>query len=619
MEPKLQQAFINGVERLNVWADILDQINVFPVPDSDTGTNLVVSLTPLRQINGNSSQVITRLLESACGNSGNIAARFFSGMLTVKSLKQLEQACQLGRDFAWKAVQDPRQGTMLTIFDSLIEVLGQESGQYYHAGQISFENNSKDKILDHLKKSVLSTKNILPQLKQANVVDSGALGMFIFFEGFFNSISGNEHLFQPLTKTFKGSLNISPGYLEKYLRSPGKNLQAYCVNALVKSSIRSGSRPGFDIDCLSGYGESIVISSDDELLKIHAHTNDTHALRKKIETLGKILEWSEESLVNTNKIPSGHAKAEPVPVQGSISLQDFDPKQFHIMTDAAGSFPARLAKQLGITILNSYILSGNKALPENCFDPSELYRIMKKGEKVSTSQASVFERHQHYQKLISQYQNVLYLCVGSVYTGNYNTASAWKQENDLHNKMTIIDTGAASGRLGVIALMCARYLYYTNPGAAKNQEDIIKFAENAISHCEEYVFLDRLKYLAASGRMSKTGALFGDILHMKPVISPLAEGAKKVGMVKNKDSQVKFALDRLSKKNKKESQCFILIQYTDNKKWVKDIVMHQIKKSFPNSEIILCPLSLTSGVHMGPGTWSISFLPGSFLPGNYTC
>ncbi|MDM8536688.1 DegV family protein [Desulfobacterales bacterium HSG17] len=599
MKTSLHHSFIKGVERLSVWEDLLDRINVFPVADKDTGRNLVISLSPLRQINGTNEDIIKKLLESACGNSGNIAARFFSGFLTATSPEQILQASILGRESALKAILDPKPGTMLTVFDALIEILEKEKN--------ITDKKVSDKIITHLKNAVLSTRELLPELKQAGVVDSGALGMFIFFEGFFKSIAENDSVFPSIIETFKNSLKISPEYFNN---SSDEKESGYCINALIKSSFNLEKTP----DILSGYGESIIVSSEDEHLKIHAHTNNIKKLKEKLETLGEIVNWSEENMSN-NANSSDQVKSFPFQYQlNNISGPSSD--RFHIMTDAAGSFPRKQARELGVTLLDSYIVAGNNALPESHFDPSNLYRIMKKGKQVSTSQASVFERHQHYQKAINQYQKVLYLCTGSVYTGNYNAAVAWKQENDPENQMAVIDTGAASGRLGVIAIMCARYLSnFENTGvdnSGNNSGDLIKFAENVIEHCEEYVFLDRLQYLAASGRLSKTGAFFGDFFNMKPVISPLAEGAKKVGMVKNQDSQIKFALDKLERKITNESSPFIMIEYTDNEQWIKNTVQKQVQNHYPKAELFICPLSLTSGVHMGPGTWSIAFLPEAF-------
>ena len=174
---------------------------------------------------------------------------------------------------------------------------------------------------------------------------------------------------------------------------------------------------------------------------------------------------------------------------------------------------------------------------------------MRQGVKVSTSQASVYERHQFYESVLNRFEKVLYLCVGSVFTGNYNVAMEWKKKHDPQNRILVIDTGAASGRLGTIALAAARYLAETN-----DMEKTFAFAQKAVQTCEEYVFLDKLQYLAAGGRLSKTSAFFGDMLKMKPVISPQPEGAKKVGVVRNQEDQLKMAEERLAASLQRNSQ-----------------------------------------------------------------
>jgi DegV family protein with EDD domain len=236
--------------------------------------------------------------------------------------------------------------------------------------------------------------------------------------------------------------------------------------------------------------------------------------------------------------------------------------------------------------------------------PDELYAAMRRGGKVSTSQASVYERHQSYQSILERYHRVLYLCVGSVFTGNYAVALEWKKMNDPLNRFTVIDTGAASGRLGLPVVATARYALET-----RDPEAVIRFAREAAARCREYVFLDKLHYLAAGGRLSHTGAFFGDMLHMKPVISPLPEGAKKVGVVRNQAEQLSFALEKLKSSLAQDDKALIMLEYTDNMVWVTETVKPEIARSHPGAEIILHAMSLTSGAHMGPGTWAVAFLP----------
>jgi len=136
---------------------------------------------------------------------------------------------------------------------------------------------------------------------------------------------------------------------------------------------------------------------------------------------------------------------------------------------------------------------------------------------------------------------------------------------------------------------------------------VITFAKDNIQHCHEYIFLDRLCYLASGGRLSKTGAFFGDMLRMKPVISPTADGAKKVGIARNNSEQLAFACKRLLESYNENSKQSVILEYSDNRTWVENFVKDAIQTKAASADINICPLSLTSGAHTGPGTWGIAF------------
>ncbi len=128
-----------------------------------------------------------------------------------------------------------------------------------------------------------------------------------------------------------------------------------------------------------------------------------------------------------------------------------------------------------------------------------------------------------------------------------------------------------------------------------------------MADCAEYVFIDELKYLAAGGRISRASGFFADLLSMKPVISPTSEGVRKVGLVHSRKGQLDFALARLSERFGGSASATILLQYSDNEEWVTGPVNREVMALLPETQILITPLSLTSGVHMGPGTWSLAF------------
>ena len=570
MDPQLRAALTSGYERLSAWSDLLDQINVFPVADADTGRNLMISLAPLHRIEAPAETILRRLLVSATGNSGNIAACFFAGFVAENPTEGLHRAIKNGRERAWEAISDPKPGTILTVFDTL---------------QLTFEGAPAEPLaviypalIDRLEESVHTTAEILPELNAAGVVDAGALGMFIFMEGFFNQLAGEENGFRPITETFRNKLKPPP-------ECEAGDADGYCVDTLVEIDKNGDS----SLKKLAPYGNSLIVQREPERLKIHLHTEQQEAVRKQLEGMGRVVQWSATDLR---------------PSPGSRSAPD-KPPPIHIVTDAAGSITRQDAARLGMTLLDSYIVVGDKSLPETLIDPAEIYALMRKGVRVTTAQASVFERHQRFQSIIGRYGTALYLCVGSVYTGNFREAAAWKANNDPDNRLTIIDTGLASGRLGIVALATARHA-----GRVDRADEVLQFAAAAVPKSTEYIFLDRLQYLVAGGRLSKTKGYFGDFFHLKPVISPTADGAVRAGTVRNQGEQLEFALEKLTKALKPDAGSLILLEYSDNRRWVEDTVLREIENRYPSAEIILQPLSLTSGVHMGPGTWGVAYMVG---------
>ena len=563
----MQKSFIAGLERLTARADLLDSINIFPVADGDTGRNLSVSLFPLRNAGQPKEKIIHQLLLSARGNSGNIASQFFSAFCAMENISELADRASEGTAKAWKALSNPRAGTMLSVFDALADIL---------PGEVTTDKETVDKIIAGLEKAVHATNEQLPRLKDAGVVDAGALGMYIFFEGFFYALAGIPDNCRPVTETFKNRLRISSSFQED-------TESGYCVDFVVKAPNYSPD----ELKIITSTQEEVIIIPEGDFYKIHLHTQDKEKVRSQITGLGNVVNWEDDNLASQIE-EFKHAKTGPL----------------HIMTDAAGSLTGQDAKKYGFTLLNSYLTIGEKCLPETYFHPEELYSAMNKEVKVTTSQASVYERHQFYESVLERFEKVLYLCVGSVFTGNYQEALAWKKEHDKDDRLLIIDTGAASGRLGTITLATAQHLARTN-----DIKNTFAFAKKAVEKCEEYVFLDKLQYLAAGGRLSKTSAFFGDKLNMKPVISPLPEGAKKVGTVRNQEDQVKFALAKLAASLKNDSRALIMLEYSNNKNWVNGTVKKMVTNLYKQAEIIVQPLSLTSGAHMGPGTWGIAFLP----------
>ncbi len=422
MDKIVTNAFANGYERMAAWSDLLDDINLYPVPDADTGRNLRISLAPLKS--ANHPEIDRRLLMAATGNSGNIAGAFFSKFTRIHSWDDIAAAALEANRAAWSALKDPQEGTMLTVFSALAETL-QSNPQ-------SNRRSGLERILEPTKRAVLSTAEQLAALRQADVVDSGALAVYLFFEGFFKSLADRWDALGNPYDEFGDKLKLS---------APIQEIQeaGYCIDTVVVPTADVEEA----LDRLSTLGENVVAVSDGERLKVHLHAPDEKTVQQHMAQVGDLLRWKSE------RIESSASQWR--------ESDDKEGQRVHIVTDAAGSLNREAAQELGITLLDSYILLGEEHLPESMVTPDQLYEAMSRGIKVTTAQASNFERHQRYEYLTQRFTELIYLCVGSVYTGNYDIAAQWSAHNPNGSRMMVVDTGAASGRLGLIAREVARH------------------------------------------------------------------------------------------------------------------------------------------------------------------
>jgi len=564
----LRQALADGCACVAAWAEVLDRINVFPVPDGDTGRNLVLSLAPLRDVTASDAALGQRLLMSARGNSGNIACAFVRTLLDGAAGESLAARCVTGAASARTAVAVPQPGTMLTVLGTLAEAAG---------SRLSAEDVPG--LLAQLSRVVRETTAAQESLRRASVVDSGALGMLVFLDGVLRTYYGIAEPGKALADEFRP--------LVRYDRAGAgaRPESGFCVDAVLR--LRSGGQPPDAL--LAGIGTEVVALRQGELWKVHLHAEDAQAARAALGEVAEIVSWSWDDLhEQTSARP-------PVGGEGEV----------HIVTDGAASLSRREAEMLGVSLLDSHIDFADRSLPETRVDPEDVYRAMRRGVRVSTAQASTYERHMYYERLSAQWKHVLYLCVGSVYTGNHGIATAWCSSHAGGERMTVLDSGTASGRLAVVVRATAHAARDGMSPAA-----LFDFANSALTRAEEYIFVERLEYLARGGRLSKAGAWFGDALGMAPVVSPMPDGARKMALLRKPEDRLAFAVAQVARAFASGSRRgYLLAEYTDNRAWVVETLLPRLREAAPEAEVAAGPLSLTTGAHTGPGTWAIAMLP----------
>ncbi|ASK63537.1 hypothetical protein CFK37_15930 [Virgibacillus phasianinus] len=273
----------SGAHHLTNNAKKIDALNVFPVPDGDTGTNMNLSMTSganevKKMDSSNISEVALAfskgLLMGARGNSGVILSQIFRGfakgmdkkkMLTAKDLAQ---AFDTGVSTAYKAVMKPVEGTILTVIKDSAKVAVEEAES---------ENDVialMEKVLLEAKASLTRTPDLLPVLKEVGVVDSGGQGLVTIFEGFLAALKGEE-LPEGVTSEMEEMVNAEHHKIAQDFMETSEIEFGYCTEFMVKFEDKKTKENPFDEETfrnqLNELGDSLLVVSDEDVVKVHVH------------------------------------------------------------------------------------------------------------------------------------------------------------------------------------------------------------------------------------------------------------------------------------------------------------------------------------------------------------
>ncbi len=271
----LKKMVINGAINLKNNYQEIDRLNVFPVPDGDTGTNMQMTMMAgVKEIDGLETNSVTEvakklsrgLLMGARGNSGVILSQFFRGIFkgtenlkgSEATVKEFIKCLTCGQEVAYKAVMEPVEGTILTVVREAAQFVSKNSSKYKTINAVL------DAYLSQAKISLENTPNLLPVLKEAGVVDSGGAGFVKVIEGMIMALNG-QMLEYDNSKNNKQAENISFDASDiKY---------GYCTEFILQLKKPESFNESDLKTPLSLIGDSLVVVQDEDLVKIHVHTN----------------------------------------------------------------------------------------------------------------------------------------------------------------------------------------------------------------------------------------------------------------------------------------------------------------------------------------------------------
>ncbi|MGZ9756263.1 DAK2 domain-containing protein [Mycoplasma sp. 4423] len=306
------QGMLSGSNALVNAKNRIDALNVFPVPDGDTGTNMSSTISaaiakldesyfnlPISEV---TKQLALNMMYEARGNSGVILSQVFKGFslacagLASLDLKQLLIAFQEATNRAYKSVFNPTEGTMLTVIRETSENLNQEFLKATEVSLLDFWT----KVLDFSRKSCDETPNKLKTLREVGVTDSGGEGLYIIFKGFFEYLKGN-----PVEKSENGDdISVLVSDSEIYSGEFG-----YCTEVLVDLNNPHSFDKNIFSKQIEEIANSLVIVNDDKLLKVHGHTVKPGEFLTLAQKYGEFIKIKSENMtLQANNSKSIYAK-----------------------------------------------------------------------------------------------------------------------------------------------------------------------------------------------------------------------------------------------------------------------------------------------------------------------
>ena len=326
----------------------LNDMNVFPVPDGDTGTNMAMTMTnAINELNKKNPQtlsevahtVATGMLRGARGNSGVILSLLFRGL--SKKLKGMEQcdakqfaaAMQAGVDAAYKAVMKPKEGTILTV-----SRLASAAAEEFAANGADIELTLTHAIeAGHV--ALEDTVNLNPVLKKAGVVDAGGYGYMVIFEAMLASLQGRFEMPEIAEDAAKEVQINEKADFESF--NPDEIEFGYCTEFIVER--QSDKDPDALRVFLNGMGDSVVCVDDEEIIKVHVHTNQPGVVLTEALTYGQFVSVKIENMRLQHSELSGGAAPAQEPEEVIAEAE----KELGIVTVCAGAGLEALFYELG--------------------------------------------------------------------------------------------------------------------------------------------------------------------------------------------------------------------------------------------------------------------------------
>ena len=583
---KLYYSFVSGAQEVIKNKNSLNEINVFPVADGDTGSNLSSTMHAIileAKISGSVKETMNSIADAALtgarGNSGIIIAQYINGIFLslmdeeTITIPSFAETVKNAVPYSYQAISDPVEGTIITVIREWADAV------YSHKDLSANFSELFSKSLIAANKSLEATTSRLKVLQDSKVVDSGAKGFVYFLQGFATFL-----------RTGKVDLEVSDepedlSFNEELIHSQGEIHHRYCTEALL-------SGDSIDLEALKAelalYGDSLIVAGNNHKARIHIHANAPEQVFQVLRKKGIILQQKADDMVRQNE-------------------SAFDRKyDTALITDSIADIPQAMLDHYQVHMLPLNLNFDNTSyLDKVTMTPELFYPLLEEAiEYPKSSQPNPIVVEKYLETVLSHYDKVIILTVAKEQSGT-NSVFQNAVSKKLHQgkKIAVIDSKRNSGAEGLLVMKAAEMIAAETPF-----DEIVGAIERLRDRTNIFVSVNNLKYMVRSGRLSKVSGMAAMTINLKPVVSIDAEGkgsiAEKAFSEKGNEKKL-FRL--LEKVNAQEEISRYAIVHANNPEKAEAYRKRSVVLLGKEPEYIM-NISTIVGMSAGVGTVAISYM-----------
>jgi len=584
---RLRRAVIAGARFVTDRAEPLNRINVYPVPDGDTGTNMAITLTRIahraalgteRGARDAAVSIADEAVAGARGNSGAILAQFLTGFSEGVPAKaridtgEFGRAVLKGSDSARTAIQRPQEGTILTVVRDWAQAVGEGAAHVRDFATLLTDS------LKAARDSLARTPEKLAVLKKSGVVDAGAQGFVYLVEGIVRYIRDAARRAIP-----EPPENVAAATFD---RSPESIMFRFCTEALLEgvSLDRDALRQKMAL-----LGDSLVIAGGAAKMRIHVHTNEPELVFSQLGELATVAQTKVEDMRKQHEQRFDQNRA------GRVA----------VVTDSACDLPDAILEELGIHFVPLRVHFGmENALDRVTIKTSEFYaRFAVEEQYPKTSQPPSADFRQLYESLAQHHGSIVSIHLSGALSGTFQAAvNAARGIPD--TEILEVDSKSASIAEGLVVRAAAEAV---RDGASA--EEAARIAREAANRVRLYVAVPTIEHLVRGGRVSAGKGRLARALNLLPVLTIGSDGkAASAGMAFGHRAAIRKMMKlAFAAAGSGDRQRFGVVHGDALDQ--AEAVAREIRDRFPSSDVIILECSPVLGAHGGPGALGVAVLP----------